>query len=387
MDRTATVRLRSIPRGVCAALFVLIGLLLIALLSLNAPAWARPYSADGIFPMVHGTVHLQGRPAPPAPSWSVPLAVMLECGVSTLPGVYNYSVTTDQTGHFTFTHVVSYTSTCDFRVKNPHTLRNVKYSVTINAGDNYVNLGTLREGDANNDNRVSLVDFFILATAYDTGPGNPKFDPRADFNENDWIEIADFSLLATNYDLAGDIPVSMPAAAWNASTTATVTLKLVPAYWAAPVGDVFMVDIRLNPRGQPFQGVAAFLTFNPAELQVVDALGNPASEIEDSGNLPVVIRNQADNSTGEINFSAGILEGTPPAEEFSLARIYFKAVGVNIAGSPVAFIVQDYPPKTGVTYGGYYLPLEVQDMTARLGEVRILWPLFKRRASTLPEIP
>ncbi|MBC7241781.1 MAG: hypothetical protein H5T60_04985 [Anaerolineae bacterium] len=387
MGRISGLGRKPVPRGVLAALFVLAGLIIIALLSFNAPAWARPHAANGIFPVVYGTVHLQGRPAPPAPSWSVPLAVTLECGVSTLPGLYTYSVTTDQTGHFTFTHVVSYTSTCDFRVKNPHTLRNVKYNVTINAGDNYVDMGTLREGDANNDNRVSLVDFSILATAYDSGPGNPRFDPRADFNENDWIEIADFSLLATNYDRAGDIPVSMPAAAVSASTAPTVTLKLVPAYWAAPVGDIFMVDIRMDPHAQPFQGVAVFLRFNPADLQVVDAQGNPATEIEDSGNLPVLIRNQVDNSAGEISFSAGILEGTPPAEEFSLARMYLKVTGVNIAGSPVEFVIQDYPPKTGVTYDGYYLPLEIQDLTARLGEVRILWPLFMRRASTLPEVP
>lgn len=378
---------KPIPRYVSAALFVLMGLAVIAVLSFHAPAWAHPSSANGIFPVVHGTVHLQGRPAPPAPSWSVPLAVTLECGVSTLPGVYTYDVTTDQFGTFTFTHVVSYTSTCDFRVKNPHTLRNVKYNVTINAGDNYVDLGTLREGDANNDNRVSLVDFSILATAYDTGPGHPNFDPRADFNENDWIEIADFSLLATNYDTHGDIPVRMPAAAMNDVPPITVTLKLVPAYWIAPIGDIFTVDIRMDPHGQPFQGVAVFLAFNPAELQVVDTMGNPASEIEDSGNLPVLIRNQVDNNTGEISFSAGILEGTPPTEEFSLAKIHFTVLGANLAGSPVEFVVQDYPPKTGVTHGGYYLPLEIQNMTARLGQIRILWPLFMRRASTLPEIP
>jgi hypothetical protein len=67
--------------------------------------------------------------------------------------------------------------------------------------------------------------------------------------------------------------------------------------------------------------------------------------------------------------------------------MYLKLTGVNIAGCPVEVVVPDYPPRTGVTYGGYYLPLEIQDLTARLGEVRILWPLFKRRASTLPEVP
>jgi len=361
-----------------------LGMGVFAFISAGQPAWARTTATDGIYPIIHGTVHLQGRPAPPAPSWSIPLDVVLECSGGTLPGVYPYATTTDQQGIFVITHAISYTSICDIRVKNPHTLRNVKYGVTLNAGDNNIDFGTLREGDANNDNRVSLVDFSILATAYDTGPADAHWDARADFNENDWIEIADFSLLATNYDRSGDIPVEAPLAGLAATEATTVTLKLVPSSWVAAVGDIFTIDLRLDPHGQPFQGVAVYLDFDPNDLEVVDAAGNPATAIEDSGILPTVLHNQVDNAGGEIRFSAGLLGEASPTEEFSLATIRFKAKQVNFAGSAVTFIIQDYPPRTGVTYEGYYLPLEVENLNARLAQVRFYWPLLMREARTLP---
>ena len=352
-----------VPRLLPLALFVIVGLALLAIVSSGTPVWAKPMLQPTEFPIITGTVNLQGRPSPPAASWSVPLDVELLCSVSTLPGLYPYSVTTDQYGQFSFTHVVSGTSTCDISVKNAHTLQNTKYSTTINAGGNVLSLGTLREGDANNDNRVSLVDFSILATSYDLGSGDPSFDARADFNENDWIEIADFSLLATNYDQSGNIPVAASRIA--SEEPVTLTLNLVPSHISVPMGHTFTVDIRLDPKDQPFQAVAAFLEFDPDDLEVVDEQGNPATQIADAGVLPLGMANQVDNAAGAIKFSAGTLDASP-TEEFTLATIRFRAKQLNLDGSLVQFIVQDYPPKTTVSMEGEYLPLDIIDLNMRI---------------------
>jgi len=361
-----------IPRLLPMALFVIVGLALLAIVSAGTPVWAKPMLQPSEFPIITGTVNLQGRPAAPAPPWSIPLDVELLCSTSTLPGLYPYSVTTDQNGQFSFTHVVSQTSICDISVKNGHTLQNTKYGVTINAGGNVIDFGTLLEGDANDDNRVSLVDFSILATSYDLGSADPGFDARADFNENDWIEIADFSLLATNYDRSGDIPVATRRL--NGDEPVTLTLKLEPSQAATLEGQIFTVDIRLDPMAQAFHGVATFLEFDPNYLEVVDAEGNPTTTIISSGVLPAELANQVDNATGAINFSAGILGTSSPTEEFTLATIRFKAKQLNLDGSPVEFIVQEYPPRTSIAIGGENLPLDLVDLNMRIARKLLRLP-------------
>jgi len=376
-------RYSALLRLVPVAIFVVLGMSIVAFVSAGTPTWAQSVGPAGTLPIIEGTVHLQGRPAPPAPPWSVPLVVTLHDPGNLTPA-YTYNVTTDASGHFTFTHAVSGTYVCDIRVKNSHTLRNVKSNVTLVPDGNALDFGTLREGDANNDNYVSLIDFSILATTYDKGSGQAGFDPRADFNENDWIEIADFSLLATNYDTHGDFPAAMTR--MTADEPVTLTLKLEPSFWVVPQGEIFTVDMRLDPKAQPFQGVAAYLDFDPAELEVVDALGNPATEITPGGELTTIIANTVDNTAGTIAFSAGVLGGATPAEEFSVATIRFKAKQINMTGSQVQFVVQDYPPKTGVTHQGYYLPLELTDLRVRIGYTRLLFPMVMSQIQTLPPV-
>ena len=376
-------RYSALLRLVPVAIFVVLGMSIVAFASAGTPTWASSVEFAGTLPIIEGTVHLQGRPAPPAPPWSVPLVVTLHDPGNPVPA-YTYNVTTDATGTFSVTHAVSGTYVCDIRVKNSHTLRNVKSNVTLVPDGNVLDFGTLREGDANNDNYVSLIDFSILATTYDKGSGQAGFDPRADFNENDWIEIADFSLLATNYDTHGDFPAAMTRLATDEPVT--LTLKLEPSFWVVTRDEIFTVDMRLDPKAQPFQGVAAYLDFDPMELEVVDALGNPATEITPGSTLSTVIANTVDNTAGTIKFSAGVLGGATPTEEFSLATIRFKAKGINMTGSQVQFVVQDYPPKTGVTYQGYYLPLELIDLRVRIGYTRLLFPMVMSQIQTLPPV-
>jgi subtilisin family serine protease len=153
-----------------------------------------------------GSVTLQGRPAPPDARWSVPLQVSLtpQGGGSAV----GCTPTTDQSGNFTCSGLVpgAYTG-C---VKHSHTLQNCQ-SVALVAGSTMVNFGTLREGDANNDNCVALVDFSILATTFSKCTGDAGFDARADFDLSGCVVLVDFSLLATNFGQCGDtalVPVT-----------------------------------------------------------------------------------------------------------------------------------------------------------------------------------
>jgi len=65
-------------------------------------------------------------------------------------------------------------------------------------------LGLLREGDSDDNNRVDIVDFSILAMTFNRAEGAEGFDPRADFNCDGAVNILDFSLLAENFNQGGD---------------------------------------------------------------------------------------------------------------------------------------------------------------------------------------
>ncbi|MBK8027195.1 MAG: hypothetical protein IPK19_38850 [Chloroflexi bacterium] len=78
--------------------------------------------------------------------------------------------------------------------------------MTLQAGLNEIDIGTLREGDANDDNIVNISDFSLLASAFGKSEGQAGFDARADFNEDGVINIADFSLLASNFGQSGAAP-------------------------------------------------------------------------------------------------------------------------------------------------------------------------------------
>jgi hypothetical protein len=76
--------------------------------------------------------------------------------------------------------------------------------VTLAGGANPVDFGTLRAGDANDDNCVLLVDFSILVSTFGMCTADAGFDGRADFDGSGCVALVDFSLLATNFSQCGD---------------------------------------------------------------------------------------------------------------------------------------------------------------------------------------
>nr|MBC7244124.1 DNRLRE domain-containing protein [Chloroflexota bacterium] len=139
--------------------------------------------------ILQGKVSLQ-RPTKPAPdpSWITQLSVMV--------GSNRYQVLTDQWGNFTLSNLVP--GIYDIRVKGSHTLSNVVRGVILNTGLNVVDFGTLREGDANDDDCVNMHDFIILRVTF-----NSSSDLRADFNQDGMVNMLDFVLLRGNFGLCG----------------------------------------------------------------------------------------------------------------------------------------------------------------------------------------
>ena len=289
---------------------------------------------------IQGSVTLQGRPTSPDPSWIEPLTVIL-----TLPGqmdpIYSFTPTTDNSGHFTMSEITP--GSYDVYVKNSHTLQNVK-RVTLLPGANAVDFGTLKEGDANNDNTVTIVDFSILRTTFGLYQGIPGYDDRADFDEDDNVTILDFTLLATNFGQWGPIIASNPKNTTNTPVEplADVLIVVNPALINVNPGDIFNVTIQIQSGSQLLDGVSAFLDFDPTKLMVNSLTGNTTA-------FPFVLGNTFNNTNGTIAYSAGTFSNFPSGN-VDVVVIQFTALGES-QSTPLAFHFVN-PRNTDVTYGG-----------------------------------
>ncbi len=329
----------------------------------TATATPTPTSTPTATPamaQIRGSVNLQGRPTPPDLSWSIPLTVSL-----TLPGqgapAYQYNPTTDLSGVFTVTEINPDAYTV--LVKNSHTLQNAK-PVTLTAGTNVVDFGALREGDANDDNFVTLLDFSVLVTTFGKGQGMPGYDDRADFNEDDFVTVLDFSLLATNFGQSGDTlggsllrlrpaPQSLSAEELKRDgirQSNQVVLAVVPQRTTCSVDNLFDVELQVQAGTQLVDGAAAYIDFDPAVMQV--------AQITPGFALPIVLESGYDNSRGELNFVAGTFTKFP-AGTFTLATVTFRAIAPS-SGTRLDFNYS-VPRQSDVTYGGMSVLGRIED--------------------------
>ena len=70
--------------------------------------------------------------------------------------------------------------------------------------------------DLNGDGRVDILDLKEVAKAFASVPGDPKWNPDADFNEDNKIDLKDYAIIASHFEQ-------------------TKKLLVVPEYWMGPV--------------------------------------------------------------------------------------------------------------------------------------------------------
>ena len=286
-----------------------------------------------------GSIGLQGRPAAPHARWVTPLTVKLYLSGQPNPS-YTLTPTTDNSGHFTLADIApgSYTIV----VKNSHTLANTK-SATLAFGTNVLALGTLKEGDADNNNCVAMVDFSILATTFGKSTGAPGYDDRADFDENTVVNITDFSLLAASYGQCGNIPAApAPLTERSGEPPVDVSIVIQPATRTVQIGESFTVSVVVQSAALLVDGAEAHLNFDASALRVEQVNGNTTA-------FPLVLQNVSSNTLGTLDYAAGTVSAFPSGAT-TLATIEFVALKA-MAVSDLQFMFQA-PRLTDVTYGG-----------------------------------
>lgn len=77
--------------------------------------------------------------------------------------------------------------------------------VTVPAGGAIAGISIpLINGDIDGSNAIDLDDYFELADAFRTAPGDPGWNPRADLDRSGFVDLDDYFVLADNFRTVGD---------------------------------------------------------------------------------------------------------------------------------------------------------------------------------------
>ena len=111
------------------------------------------------------------------------------------------TVTPDASGAFTVSSLLAKSYT--LRVKGNRWLA-VQVPVNTTGGNvTALALGTLKSGDANNDNSVDVLDLDTLITTFDKCNGDQGYIEGADLNCDNCVDVLDLDLLIRNFDQTG----------------------------------------------------------------------------------------------------------------------------------------------------------------------------------------
>jgi len=114
------------------------------------------------------------------------------------------NATTNNIGVFTISGLTP--GTYDIAIKNWTCLSDLVTNETLTDGNTtVVNFGTTREGDANNDDHITILDASSLASIYGSSEDDPGWNPHCDFDRDGNINMLDASALANNYGQHGDL--------------------------------------------------------------------------------------------------------------------------------------------------------------------------------------
>lgn len=120
---------------------------------------------------------------------------------------YDLTATADVNGNMTVNGIVP--GDYQLAVKYPNSLQKVQV-VTIASGVNSVAMGELPMGDANNDNKVTGLDFTVLVATFGLQVGDAGYNAGADFNGSTTVTGLDFTILVTNFQTLGEVPTDTP---------------------------------------------------------------------------------------------------------------------------------------------------------------------------------
>jgi len=330
------------------SVLLICGFVLISFLFSGFRPFSIPVALDGF-------VGLQGRQAAPNPAWSVNLTLTFYPAGSTTSAA-QINVQTTNNGTFSISDTELTPGPYVITVKNEHTLT-VAYAADLVEGSNSIDFGNLPEGDADNNDVVTILDFSILSTSFGLSTGNPGYDDRADFNEDGSITIQDFSLLSTNFGAAGYV---VTASSYNDLVSPggrvaneASTIPFYGQYVKGPIADIAFnevdmeliaarqndrieVKVRLNAINQSMDAAAATLTYNPQAIRLITK--------NSTHRFPVTLTEASED--GLVEFAAGTLDDLPDG------ATDFMTLSFEIIDPDKSHEIRLVPEKAAITFAG-----------------------------------
>jgi hypothetical protein len=152
---------------------------------------------------LQGNVTFVGRGTPPDNKWIENFVVRFFQGGSEMAWS-PINATTNNTGVFTIEGLAL--GTYDIGIKNWTSLSELVTNVTLTSGNTtMVDFGTMREGDADNNDIITGADRSILYTGWGSQAPNPGYNAHADFNRDGWLTGADRSVMYSVWGQHGDL--------------------------------------------------------------------------------------------------------------------------------------------------------------------------------------
>ena len=202
---------------------------------------------------------------------------------------------------------------------------------------------TLLAGDVNQDGRIDLTDGNLIGQAWNTVPGDPKWDKRADVTDDDTINILDMVAVQFNWDQTAPGPwaaahaTRLVAPDWAVPADKTAETKVVIAPSLAEltaISETVELDIEVQDVTDLW-AARVQISFDPTVIRAQDTDPRPSApgvqiipgDFLDPA-FQTVLVNEVDNTLGTIDFA---VTETNPAEPQDgtgvLATIRFEAVG------------------------------------------------------------
>jgi hypothetical protein len=293
-------------------------------------------TVDNSHAKVEGHVELQGRGDLGTERWIEAITIELT-RVGESQASYTFERLTDKQGNYSLNLAEEILPDIyDMRIQGAHSLATTQ-RVTLQAGNNTIPPLTLREGDANDDNASTLVDFSILSTAFSTCGG----DLTADFNGDNCILTTDLSLLITNFAQSG-APLSLPLHQTARVPQDDVFMSIAPIEKAIIQGQPFTLSVEVQAGSELLDGAAAYLNFDPTILQ--------AQQVTNTSSFPIELHNSFEKKQGSINFAAGTTSAPYETNTFTLVTIQFMPLAPT--NSSTLTFNSTIPRQTDATFGG-----------------------------------
>ncbi|MFQ3587517.1 MAG: S8 family serine peptidase [Fimbriimonadaceae bacterium] len=113
-----------------------------------------------------------------------------------------HNVTLGENGAMSFT--TNRTGTFDIAIQGRTWLQSVLRNVVITGSGASGLSVSLFNGDVNGDNRITITDYNLVASAFRATPSSSNWNPNADLNGSGQVTVSDYNIVAKNYRRNGE---------------------------------------------------------------------------------------------------------------------------------------------------------------------------------------